>query len=129
MEAVAPSGTEWPRPLAWLREFFREELAPYPGRVALVSRMVVATTIVMIINMTFRVPYGAYGAAYALTISREDPQSTVNAVKTIIVAYLLAAAAVLIGAMLFSGDPMMRFLWVVGSLFTMFYALSAMANY
>jgi len=128
MEAVAPSGTEWPRPLAWLREFFREELAPYPGRVALVSRMVVATTVVMIINMTFRVPYGAYGVAYALTISREDPQSTLKAVKTIIVAYLLAAAAVLIGAMLFSGDPMMRFLWVVGSLFTMFYALSAMAN-
>jgi hypothetical protein len=104
MDALAQRAGEWPSPLAWLREFLKEELAPYPGREALVARMVVATTVVMIINMIYRVPYGAYGAVYALTISREDPRSTVIAVKTIVVAFALAAADVLIGAMLFSGN-------------------------
>jgi multidrug resistance protein MdtO len=41
----------------------------------------------------------------------------------------LALADVLIGAMLFTGDPALRFLWIIATLFTMFYALSAMTNY
>ncbi len=129
MDAVAPRVAEWPSSLVWVRDFLKEELAPYPGREALVARMVVATTVVMIINMIYRVPYGAYGAVYALTISREDPRSTVVAVKTIVVAFVLAAADVLIGAMLFSGEPLTRFLWVIANLFAIFFALSAQTNY
>jgi multidrug resistance protein MdtO len=129
MDAVAPGVAEWPSPFDWLRDFLKEELAPYPGRGALVARLVVATTVVMILNMTFRIPYGAYGAVYALVISREDPQSTIAAVKIIIVAFVVAAIDVLIGAMLFSGTPLMRMLWIVTSLFTMFFALSALTNY
>ena len=52
---------------AWLRDFLKEELAPYPGRAGTVARMAVATTLVMIICMTFRVPYGFQGAVYALS--------------------------------------------------------------
>jgi multidrug resistance protein MdtO len=55
--------------LAWLKEFLKEELAPYPGRAALVARMCIAATIVMLLTMTFRIPFGAYGAVYALTLS------------------------------------------------------------
>ena len=47
-------------------EFLKEELTPYPGRAALVARMVMAATLVMIITMTFRLPYGAYCAIYAV---------------------------------------------------------------
>ena len=65
-------------------EFLKEELAPYPGRGILVTRMVVAATIAMIMVMTFRVLYGAYGALFALTISRENPEATVKAVKIIV---------------------------------------------
>ena len=57
MEADAQSVTEWPRPLAWFREFLKDELSPYPGRLALVARMVLAATAVMVIFMTFRIPY------------------------------------------------------------------------
>ena len=46
--------------------------------------MVVAATIAMIMVMTFRVLYGAYGALFALTISRENPEATVKAVKIIV---------------------------------------------
>jgi hypothetical protein len=78
MAAVAPGVAAGPRPWGWLREFLAQELAPYPGRVALVARMVLAVTVVMIVNMTFRIPYGAFGAIYALVISREDTQAIVR---------------------------------------------------
>jgi multidrug resistance protein MdtO len=129
MAAVAPGVAAGPRPWGWLREFLEQELAPYPGRVALVARMVLAVTVVMIVNMTFRIPYGAFGAIYALVISREDTLATLNAVKTNAIALALAAGDVLIGAMLFAGDPMLRLLWVVVTLFTLFFAVSAMTNY
>ena len=114
---------------AWFREFLREELAPYPGRGALVARTVIATTLAMIIVMTFRIPYGAYAAAYALQISRESPQGTVKDVKAIVIAFALSALYVLIGARFFLDDPAQRLLWVIGTLFLIFYALSALTNY
>jgi len=113
----------------WLKEFFKEELAPYPGRAALVARMTVAATIVMLLTMTFRIPYGAYGAIYALTISRESPQATTKAATTIIIAFLLSVLYVLIGARFFLQDPSLRLIWVVVTFFVMFYALSATTNY
>ena len=42
-------------PLIWLKAFLKEELAPYPGRAALVARMTIAATIVMLLTMTFRI--------------------------------------------------------------------------
>src|ERR1700741_1230820 len=100
-------------PLVWLRQFLKEELAPYPGRVALVARMCIAATIVMLLTMTFRIPFGAYGAIYALTISRESPQATTKAAKIIIIAFLLSVLYVVIGAMFFLQDPSLRLIWVV----------------
>jgi multidrug resistance protein MdtO len=116
-------------PLVWLRQFLQEELAPYPGRAALVARMTIAATIVMLLTMTFRIPYGAYAAFYALTISRESPQATAKAAKTIIVAFSLSVLYLVIGAMFFLQDPNLRLIWVVATLFVMFYALSATTNY
>jgi multidrug resistance protein MdtO len=129
MATLAQTPPATPAPWAWLQEFLRGELAPYPGRGALVARMVIASTLVMILSMTFRIPYGAYAAIYALTISRESPQATVNAMRTMVIAFLMAAAVVLAGATLFLDDPLLRLLWVVGIFFTMFYALSAISNY
>jgi multidrug resistance protein MdtO len=116
-------------PLVWLKQFLTEELAPYPGRAALVARMCVAATLVMLLTMTFKIPYGAYGAVYCLTISRENPQATAKAVRTLIVAFTFSVLYVLIGAMFFLQDPNLRLLWVVVTLFVMFYALSATTNY
>jgi multidrug resistance protein MdtO len=100
-----------------------------PGRAALVARMVIASTLVMVISMVFRMPYGAYGAIHAITISRESPQPTVKAVKAVVITFVFAAADVLIGATFFLEDPRWRLLWVLGMFFTMFYALSALSNY
>src|ERR1700733_2292703 len=129
MATIAQSLPESRRPLTWFWEFLYEELTPYPGRVSLVARMVIAATFAMIITMTFRIPYGAYGAVYALNITRESPQTTTKTVKTIVVAYLLGAAYILIGALLFLGDPVLRFVWVIATLFIVFFAISTMTNY
>ena len=115
--------------LTFFCEFLREELAPSPKRIELVARMTITATLVMLINMTFRIPYGAYGAIYALTISREDPESTVKAVKTIIIAFALSVLYVLVGAMFFLQDPNLRLFWVIATCFLMFYCLSAATNY
>ena len=58
----------------------------------MVARMVIAATNVMVITMTFRMPYGAYASLYALTISRESPQTTGTAVKSIVAAFVLGGA-------------------------------------
>jgi multidrug resistance protein MdtO len=129
MNVVSESLNECSRALIWLRGFLKEELAPRPGRGVLVARMVIAATVVMIVSMTFRIPYGAFGAVYALIISRENPQATVDAVKTIVIAFAFAAVYILVGAAFFAGEPILRFLWVIGTLFAMFYSLSVIASY
>lgn len=115
--------------LSWIREFLKEELAPRPGRAALVARMTITAALVMIMTMTFRIPYGAYGAIYAFNISRESTEVTVKAVKTIIVAFALSVLYILTGARFFLQDPDLRLIWVIATLFVLFYALSAAANY
>ncbi|MGC1295852.1 MAG: hypothetical protein WA869_12530, partial [Alloacidobacterium sp.] len=67
MATVSQTLPEHPQPTTWLWEFLKEELAPYPGRAALIARMVIASTVVMIVTMTFKIPFGAYGAIYAFT--------------------------------------------------------------
>lgn len=129
MAVLAPSAPAPPRSTTWFLEFLRDELTPYPERAALVARMVIAATIVMLITMTFRMPYGAYASLYALTISRESPQTTGTAVKSIVAAFVLGGAYVLISALFFFGDPLPRLLWVIASLFASFYVISTMTNY
>lgn len=129
MATLASNVPQAETPLAWFGRFLKEELAPYPGRSALVIRMVTASTLVMFMTMTFRVPFGAFGAIYALTISRESPQMTVSAVRTIVIAFVLGGGYILAGAIFFVDEPLVRFFWVIASLFLMFYQLSAMSNY
>jgi len=58
--------------------------------------MVIAATLIMIINTTFRIPYGLW-AVYGLAWSRESTRATVRAVKKSIVTFPLAAGYVIIG--------------------------------
>jgi len=114
---------------AWFSEFLKDELAPYGGRAALVARMVITSTLVMILSMTFRLPYGAYGAIYALILSRESLEATANAVRMVIIGFGLAGACILVGMMAALGDPFLRFVWIVISFLVGFWAMSALSNY
>ena len=66
MATIAQSLPRPSGPLPWLWKFLKQELVPYPGRTALVARMTITTTLVMIVCMTFRVPYAFQGAIYVL---------------------------------------------------------------
>jgi multidrug resistance protein MdtO len=83
----------------------------------------------MIIIMTFHIPYGVYGAVYALTLSREGPDATLHATKNLIVSFSFAAVYALVGAVFFSGEPVLRLLWVLATIFLVFFALKAVSNH
>ena len=82
MAALAQSAPKSPRSLDWFWEFLRQELAPYPGRFETVVRMVIAATLVMIVCVTFRIPYAFEGAIYTFIISRESPRATLQSAGT-----------------------------------------------
>jgi multidrug resistance protein MdtO len=113
----------------WLWGWLRDELTPYPGRSLLVGRMVIASTLVMIICMTFKIPYAPYAAYFALTISRESVAGTATETRALVVGSLFGGAYVVASAMLVVGNEMLRFLWVVATLFLAFYVVSALSNY
>lgn len=129
MATVAQNLPESSGPSVWFWEFLKEELAPYPGRAALVARMVICATLVMIITMTFRLPYGMHGAIFTLIISRESPRATLKHVRTTVITFAFSAIYIFIGAMFSLDDPTLRLLWIIGTLFIVFYAISAMTNY
>src|ERR1700750_3428082 len=83
MASVAQSLPPFSSPLTWFREFLKHELAPYPGRAAKVGRMTLAATLIMIVGMTFRIPYTWQGVIYALLVSREDTRATLKSAATI----------------------------------------------
>ena len=129
MEAAPQPVVEGTRPFVWLREFLKEELAPHPGRTALVARMVISATLLMLITMTFHLPFGMQGAIFTLVISRESPRATAKAVRTILIAFGFAAVYACLGAMFSLDDPMLRFLWIIASLFIAFYAIRTLTDY
>lgn len=129
MAATATAPVVGATPSHWFWEFLREELAPYPQRVQMVGRMVLAATLTMIIGMAFRIPFGFQGPVVALFASRESTRATINSVLTMTIATLLGAIFVLSWAPFFTADPIVHFIWVGFALFVVFFALSTVNNY
>ena len=82
----------------WFPGFLRKELAPYPGRGAIVTRTVIAATITMILIVTFRIPGGAIGALFAFTLSRENLGSTARSAFSLVVAFAIGGLFIPVGA-------------------------------
>src|SRR5262249_55675295 len=114
---------------SWFWGWLRDELTPYPGRARLVARMVLAATLVMIICMTFRVPYAFQGAIYVLLISRESLRGTLQTGVFVILVTAIGTLYLLISAWFVINLPLLHFLWIVGSLFLAFYLIAALSNY
>jgi multidrug resistance protein MdtO len=110
-------------------EFVKEELAPYPGRAATVARMVIAATLAATICLTFKIPYGFEAALFVLFISREDLRATVTSGVTLLVANCIGTLYLLISISFVINEPMLHFLWNVGSFFLAFYLLSILSSY
>src|SRR6478672_6484852 len=129
MDTLTPSVSGSQSQLGWFREFLTHELAPYPRRAGTVARMVIAATLVMIITMTFRLPFGFQGAVYALLISRESPRATLQSAAAVLLVTGTGAAYLLVSAWFVISDPPLHFFWNIASFFLAFYAISTLTNY
>jgi multidrug resistance protein MdtO len=129
MATAAQGVSATPSSLSWLGQFLKDELSPYPGRMALVARMVVAATLVMIIGMVFRIPYAFQGAIYALIVSRESSQATFKSAASILSMTGIGAAYLLASAWFVISIPMLHLLWVIASFFLGFYAINTVKNF
>ncbi len=112
----------------WFPAFLRDEIRPYPGRVRLVLRYVLAATLTMLIITTFRIPGAAVGGFYSLSLPRQSPTGKARAAFTLLSAVLLSLASVLLGGMVFANYPLTHFLWVVSSFFVGFFLLSVLVD-
>jgi multidrug resistance protein MdtO len=129
MATAAQSAPATPSSLSWLGEFVKHELSPYQGRTALVARMVVAATLVMVICMVFRIPYAFQGAIYALIVSRESSQATFQSAASILSMTGIGGAYLLASAWFVISIPTLHLLWVIASFFLGFYAISTITNF
>jgi multidrug resistance protein MdtO len=111
MATIAQSLPQPSGPLPWLWKFLQQELAPYPGRTALVARMTIAATLVMIVCMTFRVPSAFQGAIYVLMISRQTSRATGESAVTILLVTAVGAAYLLVSMWFVVNLPVFHFLW------------------
>src|SRR6201996_4534778 len=102
------------------------ELAPSPGRPAVVGRMALACTSELLIAMVFKIPGAVLGAGFPILISRENLNATRKTAWQIAVACSIASAEVIVGGMLTAGSPFLHAMWVMGSLFAAFYVISAL---
>src|SRR5262245_13524695 len=89
----------------WFPDFLRKELAPYPGRGAIVARMVIAATITAVLIVTFRIPGGAIGVLCAFILSREDLLATARSAFVLITAFAIAGIFIPVGARFFASIP------------------------
>jgi multidrug resistance protein MdtO len=129
MATAAQSISATPSYLSWFGEFLTHELSPYPGRTALVARMVSAATLVMIICMVFRIPYAFQAAIYALIVSRESSQATLKSAVSILALTGIGGAYLLASAWFVISIPTLHLLWVIASFFLGFYAISTVTNF
>jgi multidrug resistance protein MdtO len=113
----------------WFSSFLQKELAPYPGRGAIVARMVISATLSAILIVTFRIPGGAIGALCAFILSRETLLSTAKSALYIVAAFVVGGLFIPVGARLFASIPITHFLWEAVSLFTVFFLLRTLTNF
>ena len=113
----------------WFWNQLKKELTPYPGRAWVVGRVTIASTIVMILVMTFRLPGGYLGAIFTFFLSRENPMATFRAGSRTVLAFLAATVYATITIAMLIADPMTHFLWVAFSLFIAFYLIRVMVDY
>jgi hypothetical protein len=113
---------------AGIHRILSDELRPYPGRTATVTRMVTACTITTVIVMTFRLPYAFLGIFYAFVISRQTPEWLVRNGFAAVAGSAAAVLYVAAGVQLFYDYAVLHFAFLAFTLFLVFYLKRALTN-
>jgi multidrug resistance protein MdtO len=80
----------------------------------------------MLLALVFRIPGAVLGASFPVLISRDSLKATRKTAFQIGLACSIATAEVILGGMLTAGSPFLHVMWVMGSLFAAFYAISSL---
>ncbi len=129
MASAAQSLPELLRPSIWLHEVLREELSPYLGRTETVACIVISATLVMIIGMTFRIPYTAFAAIFALLVGRETPRNVIRSAVMKVVFAVFATAYILISVQSVISSPLLHCIWVIATFFVAMFVLATAADF
>jgi multidrug resistance protein MdtO len=129
MATIATTPALAPKSSGWLWQFLREEFQPYPHRVQLVARMVIAATLVMLICMAYRVPYAFQAPVLALFVSRQNTKATLSSAMTMGAGLTAGTVFVIVSASIFTINPILHYIWVGCALFVTFFAISAVNSY
>lgn len=113
----------------WVAEFLRRELAPYPGRVSEVARMVIASTLTMLLIQTFHLPAGALGGFFALLISRENLRTSISQALGLAAVFSLGTGITLVCFAMLVDSPVTHFLLVIASFYFLFFIMGTARNY
>jgi hypothetical protein len=127
MANPAPNGLGRTK-LAGIWQILADELRPYPGRTETVARMVVACTVTTIIVMTFRIPYAFLGIFNAFVISRQKPEWLVRNGFAAVAATAAAVVYSVIGVQLFYDYDVLHFVFLLFTLYLVFYLKRALSN-
>ncbi len=127
MSNIASDGCE-PRKSSGIGQILSDELRPYPGRTKTVARMVAACTVTTIVVMVFRIPYAFLGVFYAFVISRQEPEWLVRNGFAAVAASAAAVVYVAVGVQLFYDYQVLHFVFLVFTLYLVFYLKRALTN-
>lgn len=129
MATLATAPVLAPRSSGWFWQFLREEFQPYPHRVQLVVRMVIAATLIMLICMAYRIPYAFQAPILALFVSRQNTKATLTSAATMACGLTAGTVFVIVSASIFTINPILHYIWVGCALFVTFFAISAVNSY
>ena len=91
--------------------------------------MVVSATLVMLVVMTFRIPNAALAGYYSLLLTRENLAATWRQGCMIVLGFVSGSLYTLLGMMLLRDFPITHFIWVIASLFLLFFVMRTATNY
>jgi multidrug resistance protein MdtO len=80
----------------------------------------------MLLAVIFRIPGAVLGASFPILISRENLKATRKTASQIGLACSIGTAEIIVGGMLTAGSPFLHVMWVIASLFAVFYAISSL---
>lgn len=113
-----------------LSRLLREELRPYPGRIAKVARMLLAATIVLLLAMSLRLQFAFLGVFNAFLISRQSPRWLLANGPLVLLANVAGLLYVLAGLSLFSSYPVAYLAFLVLSFYLAFFVKAVLpSNY
>ena len=97
--------------MRWIQQFW-QDLQPTPGRLGTSLRIVLATTITLILLMTWQVPASAYGLYIVFLVARDSPSISMRTGILTVIGLCVAVATELAIVIVTNNDPTFRLLTI-----------------